>query len=209
MLFRSISSAGSKAQPDRRSYLAELIGAKRFKEAATLWAVGRPTGLAMGTMLDPGFEEEQDLNQAGFGWRLGERPAGFNLSLDKTNPREGHSSLKVEFSGDPDPGSPMISQLVLVEPGTHYQLQFAVRAEGLVTGGLPGLLVVDANSNSMVGESGELPRATEGWRDYTIDFVSGPSTNAVQITLQRRRCEKTPCPIFGRLWLDNFSLRKS
>jgi len=159
-------------------------------------------------MIDPGFEEESNLNEPGFGWRLGEKPSGFHLSLDMNDPRQGHSSLKVEFAGDSDPASPLISQLVLVEPRAHYQLRFAVRSEGLVSGGLPLVVVLDADANKMLAQSDQFPRATDGWREYTIDFDSGPLTGAVQITLQRQRCDRSPCPIFGRLWLDNFSLRK-
>ncbi len=202
------TAAGSAAEQDRRSFLAELIAAKRFKEAGTLWAIGRQAGAAPGIMVDPGFEEESNLNEPGFGWRLGEKPSGFHLSLDMNDPRQGHSSLKVEFAGDSDPASPLISQLVLVEPRAHYQLRFAVRSEGLVSGGLPLVVVLDADANKMLAQSDQFPRATDGWREYTIDFDSGPLTGAVQITLQRQRCDRSPCPIFGRLWLDNFSLRK-
>lgn len=202
------AAAGSAAQQDRLSYLGELIAAKRFKEAAALWAVGRQAVAAPGVMVDPGFERESDLTEPGFAWRLGERPQGFHLSLDTASPREGHSSLKVEFNGDPDPGSPIITQLVMIEPHAHYRLRFAVRSESIVSGGLQRVVIVDANTSSALGQSGELPRATDGWRDYAIEFDSGPSASAVQIALQRERCDRSPCPIFGRLWLDNFSLSK-
>lgn len=201
-------AAGTAAHQDRLSYVNELISAKRFKDAATLWAVGRQTGAAPGSIFDPGFEQESDLKAPGFGWRLSERDQGFRLSLDITSPREGRSSLKVEFAGDSDPSSPVISQLVLIEPDAHYQLRFAVRSEGVVSGGLPLVDVVDADRNQMLGRSDQLPRSTDGWREYSIDFNSGQSTSAVKIALQRQTCDRSPCPIFGRLWLDNFSLRK-
>jgi hypothetical protein len=202
------TAAGSAAEEDRRSYLAELIGAKRFKQAATLWAVGRQAGAAPGIILDPGFEQESNLNEPGFGWRLGDKPQGFHLSLDAANPGEGHFSLKVDFNGDQDPASPLISQLVLVEPQAHYQLRFSIRSEAIVSGGLPRVVLIDASANGALGQSGEFPRASDGWREYTIDFDTGQSTSAVQIALQRQACDRSPCPIFGRLWLDNFSLHK-
>lgn len=202
------TAAGSAAEQERRSYLGELVAEKRFKEAATLWAVGRQAGAAPGVLFDPGFEQESDLTEPGFGWRRGQRDQGFHLSLDTTSPREGRSSLKVEFAGDSDPSSPVISQLVLIEPDAHYQLRFAGRSEGVVSGGLPLVDVVDTDTNQILKRSDQLPRSTDGWREYTIDFDSGRSTSAVKIELQRQTCEKYPCPIFGRLWLDNFSLRK-
>ncbi len=202
------AAAGNAGEADRKSYVRELIAAKRFKDAANLWAVGRQPGAAPGVMIDPGFEEERDLDEPGFGWHLGEKRQGFRLSLDTNNPREGRSSLKVDFSGDSDPSSPVISQLVLIEPGAHYQLRFVVRSESIVSGGPPLLAVMDADANKILSQSDQFPGATDGWREYTIDFVSGPSASAVEISLQRQPCDKSPCPIFGRLWLDRFSLQK-
>jgi tetratricopeptide (TPR) repeat protein len=199
-------AAGSAAEQDRRSYLGDLIRAKRFNDAAYLWKVGRQDGAAPGVMVDPGFEQESNLKDPGFGWRLGEKDTGFHLSLDTDKPRQGRSSLKIEFNGDSDPSSPVISQLVLVDPGVHYQLHFAAKSEGLVSGGLPLVVVTDAGDNKVLGQSDRLP-TTDGWREYTFDFVVGPSASAIRIELQRQACSKSPCPIFGRLWLDNFLLQ--
>ncbi len=202
------AAAGSAADEDRNSYLRELIGARRFKDAASLWLVVRGTAVAPGVMIDPGFEQESNLDGPGFGWRLGEKRQGFRLALDTNNPREGRSSLKVDFSGDSDPSSPVISQLVLIEPGSHYQLHFAMRSENIVSGGPPLVMVVDADTGKPLKPSEPFPTATNGWREYVIAFDSGPSATAVGITLQRQACDQSPCPIFGRLWLDSFSLQK-
>jgi hypothetical protein len=202
------AAAGNAAEADRKSYVKDLIAAKRFKDAANLWAVGHQPPAAPGLMIDPGFEQERDLDEPGFAWHLGEKRQGFRLSLDTSDPREGRSSLKVEFNGDSDPSSPVISQLVLIEPGAHYQLRFVVRSESIVSGGPPLLAVMDADDNRVLSRSDQFPRATDGWREYTIDFASGPSASAVEISLQRQPCDKSPCPIFGRLWLDRFSLQK-
>jgi hypothetical protein len=200
-------AAGSASEQERRSYLGELIATKRFKEAATLWKLARQDGAAPGVMIDPGFEQESNLKDPGFGWRIGEKDAGFHLSLDTNKPREGRSSLIIQFSGESDPASAVISQLVLVDPGAHYQLRFAVRSDGLVSGGLPLVIVKDASDEKVLGES-EKFATTEDWREYTIDFIVGPSAGAVRIQVQRQLCSKSPCPIFGRLWLDNFLLHR-
>ena len=202
------AAAGGKAsEQERRANLAALIAAKRFQEAFSLSVEGHPESKA-GVMIDPGYEEERDLHEPGFGWRTSDKAQGFRLSLDSANPRQGRSSLKVDFDGESDPASPVISQLVLVEPHTQYRLSFSARTEGIISGGLPRLVVVDAGSNSALGQSEELPQATGGWRDYTIEFNSGESATAIQINLQRQICPQPPCPIFGRLWLDNLWLQK-
>jgi hypothetical protein len=158
-------------------------------------------------MVDPGFEQESNLKDPGFGWRLGEKDTGFHLSLDTDKARQGRSSLKIDFNGDSDPSSPVISQLVLVNPGAHYQLSFAAKSEGLITGGLPFVIVMDGGDNKVLGQSDKFP-TTDGWREYTFDFEVGPSAGAVRIELQRQACSKSPCPIFGRVWLDDFLLQR-
>src|ERR1044072_5665312 len=105
------ASAGRAPDTERRANIAALIKAKRFTEAYELWSAAHPQGKA-GVMSDSGFEEEGDLQEAGFGWSTAQPIQGFQLSLDPTNPRQGRSSLKVDFDGNSDPASPVVSQLV-------------------------------------------------------------------------------------------------
>jgi hypothetical protein len=203
-MFRSTGSAGDSA---RAQFLGELIAARRFGDAYALWSITHP-GNAPRTLIDPGFEREQDLNDPGFGWHTDSKAGALTLSLDSANPKDGHSSLRVEFNGDSDPGAAIISQLVLIEPKTHYQIRFAYRTEEIVTGGPPQVFVFDAQDNKVLGHSGALPAKTEGWTDVAIDFLSGDSSEALQIKLARDRCANSTCPIYGRLWLDSFSLQK-
>jgi hypothetical protein len=114
----------------------------------------------------------------------------------------------VEFSGDSDPGTQIISQLDLVEPNYRYQLNFAARTENIVSGGLPRVAVLDAGNREILGKTNAFPRTVSSWQDYSIDFNSKETTRAILISLQREQCRESSCPIFGRLWLDNFSLKK-
>lgn len=202
-----LRSAGSAAEPARRQLSGELIAARRFTEAYALWSITHPGNLP-GTLIDPGFEQEQDLDEPGFGWHSDNKAPSVTLSLDSAKPKDGASSLRVDFNGDSDPGTPVISQLVLIEPNTHYQIRFSFRTEAIVSGGPPNVSVLDAQDNNVLGQSGALPASSEGWRDNTIDFDSGQSVKAALITLRRERCATSPCPIFGRLWLDSFALQK-
>ena len=206
------SAAGAESQLVREQYLNELISAKRFKEAYALWSQEHSANSASstggpGVIIDPGFEQESNLDEPGFGWRTESKSQTLSLSLDPSNPKEGNSSLRVEFKGDSDPGQRIISQLVLVEPGTHYQLHFSARTENVLSGGLPGIIVTDAGGNDVLGQPVLLPLQANNWQDYIIDFTSKETTTTIQVSLQRDHCSKDPCPIFGRLWLDNFSLK--
>jgi hypothetical protein len=206
-LYMYESSAGRAPESERRANIAALIGAKRFGEAYALW-VWRRQGTKVGVMNDSGFEEEEDLQEPGFRWRTVDKGEGFHLSLDTSDAKQGRCSLRVDFDGDSDPAAAVVSQLVVVESRTHYQLRFAARTEGIVSGGLPEVAVLDANSNKVLGQSAELPQATNGWRNYVFDFETAESSTAVQVSLQRLSCTSSHCPIFGSLWLDEVWLQK-
>ena len=203
-------AAGGAAEPERRSYMEALIAAKQFKEAFALWPKepSNPDGPDRPLLNDPGFEQGSDLDEPGFGWRARNKAQGISLSLDGVNPKEGKWSLAVKFEGDSDPAQPVISQLVLIEPHARYQLHFAARTEELVSGGLPYLDVIDAGSQQVLGQTAPFTQTSGVWLDYTIDFNASENATAIQIRLRRQACNKIPCPIFGRLRLDDFSLRK-
>jgi tetratricopeptide (TPR) repeat protein len=211
-MFRAAGDAGGNAfAQERRAYLAELIAAKKYNDAQALWRIAHPPPGDLKPdepwFFDPGFEQESDLDEPGFGWRSGDKAEYVNLSLDAGEPKSGRLSLQILFSGNSDPGQPVISQLVSVSPRTHYQLRFAARTQEIVSGGLPGVMVIDAGSAQVLAQSGPLPQTSDGWRDYTIDFTTLETSEAIQIKLQRGPCASA-CPIFGRLWLDSFSLQK-
>ncbi len=203
------TAAGNSADAAgaRKQFVNELINWNEFKAAYQLWTLDAGDALMSSALLiNPGFEDQSDLNDS-FGWRALDIGKSVTLSLDDAGPKEGRWSLRADFNGESS--NVVISQLVLVEAKAQYRLSFAVRTENLVSGGLPNVLVFDAAGNKLLGESGVLPQTTNGWREVSIDFSTGEQTNAIRIALQRASCPTTPCPIFGRLWLDAFDLRKS
>ncbi len=200
-------AGGSATEPERRAVIAQLISAKKFREAHSLWTRAHPADPEDPLVFDPGFEAETDLDEPGFGWRAANPGGSLTLSLDNSNAKAGRSSLRVDFNGESNPNAPVISQLVLVEPKTHYRLTLIYRTENLVSGGLPAILIVDPSNNKLLGQTDAFPQTTDGWRETTIDFTTGESTSAIQISLQRQPCSAQQCPIFGKLWLDDFHLR--
>jgi tetratricopeptide (TPR) repeat protein len=204
------NKAGQESEPERERYMEELITARRFSEAAVLWSMEHPQD-SQNMILqfrNPGFEFESNLDKPGFAWRQDNKAVTLSLTLDPNKPKEGRTSLRVDFNGDSDPGTPVISQLIFVEPRTRYQLRFAARAEALVSGGLPLIMVSNATHNNVLGQTAVFTRAAVEWQDYVLDFDSGENITTIQLMLRRLPCSSSPCPIFGRLWLDNFSIRK-
>ena len=200
-------AAGVDAQADIQAFVGELIAKKKYNQAFSLWSL-RHGPSAPENINDAGFEREGDLTEAGFNWRSANpQPRTCTFTLDSVNPREGKLSLRVDFTGDSEPTTPVISQLVLVQPLTRYRLQFSTKSENLVSAGLPIVVVIDSNTGIVLAKSDQFARTASQWQDYTVDFTSGSSTTTIQIGLQREGCT-SPCPIFGRVWLDAFWLRK-
>lgn len=212
-LFRA---SGGLSPEDERKLLAELMKARQFKAAYEVWAAGReadgaPRPDTSSNITDPGFEGHINLSEVGYGWRQERSLGGVRLSLETKGTRSGSRCLLIEWSGDSDPSAPVISQLVLVEPNTRYRLSFFTRAEGLVTGGPPVLSVTDAGDDGArpLGQSKPFPEAAKEWQEYEMAFTTTGTTEAVLLSVRRQACQAgSSCPIFGRVWLDDFSLRK-
>jgi hypothetical protein len=118
----------------------------------------------------------------------------------------------LDWNGNSPPNPPVMSQLVLVEPNARYHLSFAARTQDVVSGGLPFVVVFDKNSkdNRVLAQSATLGKENNNnWQDYSLEFTTSSETRAILVGLQRESCGADPCPIFGRLWLDAFALRKS
>jgi hypothetical protein len=202
------TAAGTDAVKDRAYYVGQLISANKFKDAARLWAVDHSDSVARDQIRDPGFEKDSDLSEAGFSWRAGDKTEGLRFVLDTRERAEGNSSLRIEFGGSHDPASPVISQLISVQPDTLYELRLSMRTENLVSGGLPRVAVLDAVTRVALTQSSEVDRTSHGWREFVLQFKTGPQIETIQIVVQRQGCATQPCPIFGQLWLDQFSLRR-
>lgn len=204
-------AAGEVDADDRRSFLKELLRARQFAAAYEVWAGGRGDARGgAGVFTEPGFEGRVNISELGFGWRQEREFEGVTLSVDTQSPGSGARSLLVEWGGHSNPGVAVISQLVLVEPGARYRLVFHARTESVKTGGPPVVVVADASAEDarVLAESKPLPQGTNAWQEYGVEFATTPKTEAVLVSLRRQNCDANPCPMFGRVWLDDFSLRK-
>jgi tetratricopeptide (TPR) repeat protein len=193
----------------RRDLLHELISGSAFREAHEIWLGMEHEGDDGGvtTMHDGDFEDSRPFDNTGFGWRFSQATQGVRLSLDETAPHAGRQSLHVAYLGYSEPATAVLSQLLLVEPEKRYRVAFAARTEQMVTGGLPLITLTDAgNAKALLGQSSTLGSEHGSWRTVSFDFQTGQKTEAVELRLVRKQCNSAPCPIFGSLWLDSFSL---
>lgn len=204
-------AAGGVSEEDRRGLLRDLLVARRFVEAREVWASSARNAEAGGTsdFVDGGFEGEIKLDDPGFGWQLRNTEA-VSISSDIQNPHSGARSIRVDWSGKSDPPDAVIYQVLLVQPGKRYRLSFAARTEELLSGGLPVVTVIDASDDkkNILMKSKTLPQGTNQWANYISEFTTTETTNAVLIGVRRENCDTNPCPAFGHVWFDDFSLER-
>ena len=200
------------------SLLDELLKARAFNEAYEVW--GRIHGLPLRTLpdgrvsdtsagiRDGGFEEPITVGQSGFGWQITPNVANVTMSVETNERHDESRSLRIDFRGNSSPTSPLLTQLVLVKPQIHYRLSFAALAKDFVSAAAPTVTITDASDqkNAVLAESMPLRPDVAGWRDFAIDFNTSAQTQAIFITVARQSCASDPCPAFGTLWLDSFSL---
>lgn len=205
--------AGGISQEDRQALLSELMNAKRYREAYEVWLEDSVNGNNAGDgalIIDGGFEGKISRANSGFGWQVPADTQYLRVSLDVNDPYAGVQSLLFDFNGVSNPSQSILTQLVTIEPDTHYRLIFNVRVEELVTGGLPLIAVIDpaAKDGQALAQSSPFQQKAGGWQKYTIDLKTAKTTAALQVSLRRQNCSTGPCPIFGRLWLDDFILQR-
>jgi len=206
-------AAGAVDDEFRRQLIDNLLSKGSFPEAFQVWrdahgfgSAAPPTGPQI---LDGGFEGTLTFDEGSFSWRIPSRMQATRVSLDSSEPHTGNKNLRIEFAGDSSRGEGLVSQLLLVEPLERYKINFAVRSQDIVTGGLPIVIVTDASGDhKTLGQSRPLSRGTTAWNVVSFDFTTQPTTKAVVLSIQRQSCSTSPCPIFGAILLDSFSIEQ-
>ncbi len=197
--------AGSVPDDVRRELLEQLLATASYKEAFEIWRDSQPGVRSDAPIFDGGFEAPLSLKEIGFGWKVANELKTATFSIDPSQPHSGSKSLRIDFQGGA--GGPLVSQVILVEPSKRYQASFAARSHEIVTGGLPLVVVTDtAGERKPLAQSAPLSKGTSDWRVFSLQFTTAPTTNAVVLSVEREGC--TPCPIFGSISLDSFSLEQ-
>ena len=180
-----------------------LFNSKSFREAfALLHGADEPA------LVNAGFEDPLVLNDSGFDWIIAPQQKN-HLAIDVSEKLSGAKSLQINLDGTWTPGTPLLSQTFVVSSNTSYRLSFAVKTKDLVTGGPPLIAVNDATNDQLLGKSENFPTATTPWTKLSLNFTTLPTSQAAVIRLQRNNCDSSPCPIFGTLWLDEFTIEQT
>jgi hypothetical protein len=68
--------------------------------------------------------------------------------------------------------------------------------------------VLEANTGEVLAKSPPFSEGTNDWRQYKAELNTGSSTRAVILGIRRLPCSSVPCPIFGKVWIDDFQVKK-
>lgn len=202
-----IPRLNTQLSAQKRDDVARLLyDAKAFKESFDL---SHPYAKFRGpAIINSDFEEPLILNDSGFGWIIAP-PQKNHLAIDVSEKSSGAKSLQINLDNSWTPGTTLLSQTFVVSSSQSYRLSFAVKTKDLVTGGPPVIVIIDATNNQLLGKSENFPTATTPWTKLNLNFTTLPTSQAVVIHLQRNNCDSSPCPIFGTLWLDEFSVEQT
>ena len=205
-------AAGTTDEDTTYDVVSRLIGKGSFAEAYQVWSAAHGvtrSGQSGPIIFDGGFESSLSFDEGGFSWQIPRHLQAATVSLDSSQPHSGAKNLRIEFSGDSNPGTDLVSQLVLVEPGRRYKINFAARSQEIVSGGLPLIIVKDAGpDHKPLGQSQSWPKGSSSWNVISFEFSTQSNTHAVVISIQREGCSAPPCPIFGVISLDSVSIEQ-
>ena len=165
---------------------------------------------SVGTLLNGGFEGPvAPPGKSFFDWQVAP-VAQAQINLDERQRHGGARSLRIVF----DATSPLdfrnVSQFVVVEQSARYRLEFYVRAEDLKSVSTPLAEVVDAADPARVlARSAPLRQGTEDWQQVALDFTTGAQAEGITVRLSRSPCDAPVCPLFGKVWYDDFTLQRT
>jgi len=207
--FRQFRSTGAESDQNPQSLLDELLRARALAEAYEVWAGmnGLPVTSAA-EVRDGGFEGPITVGQTGFGWQITPDVVNVTMSVDEGEHQQGRRSLRMDFRGNSNPTSALLTQVILVKPGTRYHLGVAALSQEFLSAADPVISLVDASDpkGTVLALSPPLLSDPKVWREFAIDFTTNAETQAITITVARQACANNPCPAFGTVWLDSVSL---
>ena len=195
-----------KDDDQRVAFIQFLTQKRQFRGAYNLWST--VADVRQPHLFNGGFEEPLVFDGVELGRWVFANDHKNKLAIDVSQKFTGTRSFQITFDGDWNPGTPLLSQTVLVDPSKIYRVSFTLKTKDLVTGGPPLFTVSDATTNQLLGKSENFP-STESWRMLSFTFTSLATTEAAVIRLRRNNCDESPCPIFGVLWLDEINIQSA
>ena len=203
--------AERRGQREAGEALARALYNKgRYARAVQVLAEAGAEELAPGRVSNGSFESE--VGPAGtqlFRWDVAPAP-GAQTAIDTRGAADGRRSLRIAFNASTQVDFNHVSQVVAVEPGARYRLSYSFKTDELRSAATLAVVVADVGPpEAPIVTSAPAPAGTADWRRVSLDFATGPKTEAVVIRVVRAACAEGACPIYGKIWYDDFDLERA
>lgn len=189
--------------------IKSLTEAKKYRDALKVQSQINETAadekFTVGAIFNSDFEKTVKRSGAGtFDWQIaaGEQP---QISLDGSQKHGGNQSLIIFFNSSTGQEFRPVSQLVAVESGKTYKFEAFYRSD-LKTMATVRWEITDATDGKVLATTAPTTDKTD-WTALAAEFTTLPTTQAVNIKLVRADCKQPLCPISGKLWFDDLSLK--
>lgn len=183
-----------------------FLSAKQFRIASRVLGDISETQKPIGIIDDSGFEAGVKLTGAGaFEWQIasGAEP---QIALSTAQKHGGNSSLLFVFNTMQAADFRVVSQNVAVEPGANYEFEAFCRTD-LKTQATVRWEIADAMDGKVLAKTESIAANTD-WFPLKVKFMVPATSDGVIIRLVRAECQSSVCPINGRLWCDDISIRQ-
>jgi len=205
---RGVSFPFTAVQP----YLERLLSHDRYREAQAIWldlerlgVIAKPAGSEQDNLVFNGGFEQPPL-MGGFDWRLRSAPYA-SVDFADTSAYEGAHCLRVDFLVSRNDEFAPVYQILPVASNQAYTLVAYVRSRDLTSDSGPRLRVTDAACPSCLDASTAATVGSTPWHPVTLNFSSGPQTQAVRLSVWRPPSQTFPAEITGTFWLDAVSVK--
>lgn len=210
---RIVSEGSTVRYSAVQPYLDLLIARNHIQQAFKVWrdlqnlgSVQRPSGIPGNIVFNGGFELKP-LN-SGFDWRIvPEEYVALDFEGKSCNGNDTQRCLRVDFPVANNADYEPIYQIVPVEPDRHYVLTSHVRSSEISSDSGPRLRVVDPECPTCLTAESPASIGTTSWHNIAVNFVTGPKTQAIHVSVWRPRARSFPMEIQGSFWVSSVSLK--
>ena len=200
----------TERRADGEELFNELIAAKRYRDALRVQTglsdESGITEITPGKIVNGGFEADVKREKAGvFEWRIsdGAQP---QIGFDDREKRGGTRSLVVVFNSADGKDFRQISQTTALDSAGEYVFEIFYKSTLKTAAGLRWE-IVDAADDKILATTAALEEKTD-WTNLKTEFTASEATQAVTIRLALEPCKSIICPVTGKIWFDDFSIRQ-
>lgn len=191
-------------EPQLTEIYNRLINKKKYHLARQVRSTFDPSFYA--GFSDGGFENDAKKQKSDFfDWKIGDGAQPL-IGFDDRIRHGGNLSLVIIFNSGTGRDFRNVSQVAAVEPGKAYVFEGFYRSE-LKAAGTFRWEILNAADGALLAATGETAENAE-WTRFGAEFTAPPGVEAVIVRLARVKCPATICPITGKIWFDDFSLKE-